>query len=122
MLSIRKEQMEVLSAYMCEQFEWRMVKHLREVFPDRTKDLPDEKIRIVVQDSIRKAQSYGIEYEDDIRRFIEYLVIYGSRLDTREETRWIGDILRRDDLNGTAKMNLIDGRELEALREKSRHG
>jgi hypothetical protein len=122
MLTIRKEQMDVFSAYSCEQFEWRMIKHLREVFHDRTKDLPDEKIRIVIQDSIRKAESYGIEYEDDIRRFIEYLVIYGSRLDTREETRWIGDILRRDDLNGTAKMNLIDGRELEALREKSRHG
>ncbi|MFO7639967.1 MAG: hypothetical protein R6X17_01465 [Candidatus Competibacteraceae bacterium] len=116
MLAIRQEQMDVLSAYMRDRFEQRMVKHLQEKFPDRTKDLPDEKIRLVVQNSMKKAEIYGIEYEDDIRRFIEYLVIYGTRLDTREETRWIGEILRRDDLTGTAKMDLIDNCELQALR------
>lgn len=122
MLSIRKEQMETLSAYMREQFEWRMVLHLREIFSERTKDLSDDRIRIVVQDGIRKAECYRIEYEDDIRRFIEYFVTYGTRLDVREETQWIGDILRRDDLSGTTKMNLIDSRELEVLREQSNYG
>ncbi len=116
MLTIREEQMDILSAYTREQFEWRMVEHLRAKFPDRTKDLANEKIRIVVQSSIKKAENYSIEYEDDIRRFLEYLVIYGTRLDVREETQWIGDILRRNDLSGTAKMNLIDSRELDALR------
>ncbi len=116
MLSIRKEQMEVFNTYMRGQFEQRMVKHLRATFPNRTKDLPDDRIHTVVQNSIKKAESYGIEYEDDIRRFIEYLVIYGTRLDTREETQWIGDILRRHDLDGTAKMDLIDSRELPVLR------
>lgn len=116
MLVIRQEQMDVLSAYTRAQFEQRMVDHLRAKFPDRTQELPDERIRLVVQNSTKKAESYSIEYEDDIRRFIEYLVIYGTRLDTREETRWIGEILRRDDLTGTAKMDLIDNRELQALR------
>lgn len=116
MLVIRREQMDVLSAYMRAQFEQRMVNHLRAKFPERTQDLPDERIRSVVQNSTKKAESYGIEYEDDIRRFIEYLVIYGVRLDTREETWWIGDVLRRNDLNGAAKMDLIDHRELQALR------
>ena len=118
MLSIRQEQMDVLSAYTRNQFEQRMIKHLREKFPDRTKDLPDEKIRLVVQDSMRKAKGYNIEYEDDIRRFTVYLVIYGTRLDTREETQWIGNILRRDDLTGTAKMDLIDSRELQVFRRQ----
>lgn len=116
MLVIRQEQMNVLSAYMRDRFEQRMVDYLRAKFPDRTQDLPDERIRVVVQNSTKKAESYGIEYEDDIQRFIEYLVIYGTRLDTREETQWIGDILRRDDLTGTAKMDLIDSRELQAMR------
>ncbi len=98
------------------QFEQRMVKHLREKFSDRTENLSDERMRIVVQDIVKKAESYGIEYEDDIRRFIEYVVIYGTRLDVREGTRWIGDILRRKDLDGTAKMDLIDERELEMFR------
>ncbi|MCP5158333.1 MAG: hypothetical protein H6975_02775 [Gammaproteobacteria bacterium] len=116
MLIIRQEQLNVLSVYMRNQFTQRMIKHLRTKFPDRTKDLPDERIYVVVQNSIKKAESYGIEYEDDIRCFIEYLVIYGVRLDTREETQWIGNILRRDDLSGAAKINLIDSRELQVLR------
>ena len=49
MLVIRREQMDVLSAYMRAQFEQRMVNHLRAKFPERTQDLPDEKIRSVVQ-------------------------------------------------------------------------
>lgn len=118
MLVIRQEQMEVLSAYMRTQFEQRMVMHLRDKFPERTQDLPDERIRLVVQNSIKKAESFGIEYEDDIRRFTEYLVIYGTRLDTREEIQWLGDILRRNDLDGTAKMDLIDQRELQVLRRQ----
>jgi hypothetical protein len=120
MLSIRQEQMDVLSAHMRHQFEQRMIKHLRAKFPDRTKDLPDERIRLVVQDSMRKAKGYNIECEDDIRRFTEYLVIYGMRFDVREETRWIGDILRRKDLSGAAKMDLIDIRELQVIR--GQHG
>lgn len=35
MLTIRKEQMEVLSAYMRQGFEDRMLKHFAEVFPER---------------------------------------------------------------------------------------
>ena len=55
MLTIRQEQMDVLSAHMRQQFEQRMIKHLRAKFPDRTKDLPDERIRLVVQDSTRRS-------------------------------------------------------------------
>lgn len=119
MLRIRKEQMDVFRAYMRGQFEQRLVKHLREKFPDRTKDFPDESLRVVVQNSVKKAESYGIEYENDLRRFIEYWMIYGNQMDIQEETRWIGDTLRRHDLDGTAKMDLIDSRELQALREQT---
>jgi len=118
MLVIRTEQVDVLSASMRIKFEQRVIEHLRAVFPDKTKHLPDEKIHSVVRDSIRKAESYGVEYEDDIRRFIEYMVIYGTQLDVREQTQWVGDILRRSDLDGTAKMDLIDTRELQKLREQ----
>ncbi len=116
MLVIRPEQMAVLSAYTSDQFEQRMIEHLRDTFPERTQDLPDERIRLVVRDGMKKADGYHIEYEDDIRRFIEYMVIYGARFDVREESRWIGDVLRRPDLGGTAKMDLIDARELQVLR------
>lgn len=117
MLIIRKEQMEALRTSMSRRFEQRMLEHIKNTFPDRIKQVSDEKIRTVIQDSIKKAESYTIEYEDDIRRFIEYLIIYGTQLDTKPETRWIGEILKRTDLTGTAKMDLIDEYELQTIRE-----
>ena len=119
MLMIRKEQMDMFSAYVRGQFEWRMVKHLQEKFPDRTANLSDERIRIVVQNIMKKAENYRIEYENDIRRFIEYLVIYGTRWDDLQETEWMADILRRDDLSGTIKMDLIDSYELQLARRQT---
>lgn len=118
MLSICKKQMEIFSNTMLKRFEYRLLEHLRERFPEQTKDLPDEKILFVVQTGMKKAETFGIIYEDDIRRFIEYLVIYGTRLDIREDFQWIGDILHRDDLNGTAKMDRIDTLELQVLRRQ----
>ena len=47
--------------------------------------------------------------------FIEYLIIYGTQLDTKPETRWIGEILQRADLTGTAKMDRIDDYELQTI-------
>lgn len=116
MLTIRKEQMEAFSAAMSRRFEQRMLEHIRDIFADRTKPVSDEKIRIFIQDSITRAERYTIEYEDDIRRFIEYLVIYGTQFDTKPETRWAGEILQRTDLSGTAKMDMIDDYEMEIVR------
>jgi hypothetical protein len=116
MLVIRRAQMDVLRTYMRGQFEQRMVKHLRERFPDRTQDCPDDSLRVVVRNSVKHAESYGIESEEDLRRFLEYVMIYGEQLDRREDTRWIGETLRRHDLDGTAKMDLLDSGELQALR------
>lgn len=117
MLVIRKEQMETLRASMSRRFERRMLEHIKNNFPDRIRLVSDEIISNVVQDSIRRAESYSIQYEDDIRRFIEYLIIYGTLLDTNQETRWIGEILKRTDITGSAKMDLIDDHELQTLRE-----
>ena len=115
MLIIRKEQMEALRTSMSRRFEQRMLEHIKNIFPDRIKQVSDEKIRTVIQNSINKAESYSIVYEDDIRRFIEYLIIYGTQLDTKPETRWIGEILQRADLTGTAKMDRIDDYELQTI-------
>jgi len=102
---------------MSGRFEQRMLEHIKNTFPERIKQVSDEKIRTVIQDSIKKSESYAIEYEDDIRRFIEYLIIYGTQLDSKPETRWIAAVLQRTDLTGTAKMDMIDDYELQIIRE-----
>ena len=118
MLKISDEQMQHFGTLLRGQFEQRIVKHLRKKFPARTQALSDEKIQGVVQTGIKDAESYGIEYENDIRRFIEYLVIYSTQQSTRKETQWIANVLQQDELDGTAKMDRIDDLELQQLRRK----
>lgn len=110
--------MQHFGTHLRGQFEQRIVKHLRKKFPVRTQALSDEKIQGVVQTGIKDAESHGIEYENDIRRFIEYLVIYGTQLSTRKETQWIANVLQQDELGGTVKMDRIDDLELQQLRKE----
>ena len=116
MLIIRNDQMDVFRDYMREQFVTRMVLHMRDTFPDRTEEVEDRRLRKVAHLGLKKAQRYGIGLEDDIRRLIEFLVIYGPRMDVKDTTAWMGDILRRSDIDGSTKMDLIDDAELAMIR------
>jgi hypothetical protein len=110
--------MKALKLYMIRQFELRMVKHLRVRFPQETHDVSDEKIHERVRQGIDNANAYGIEYENDIRSFLEYSMIYGPNMDDNPEAAWIGEILRMENLDGRTKINLLDERDLQLLREK----
>ena len=114
MLNIRKEQMEVLGSYMKEQFALQLMSHLRQIFPDRTSQLSDQVLLQAAHNGIEIAQKFGIEYEDDIQRVMPYLIEYKDMLNDESETNWIGNILRREDLDGSDKADMIQyvGEEL----------
>lgn len=116
MLRIEPHQMALFRGEATRRFEERMTAHLRQRFPERTTSLPDERIVMAVREGRLRAESYEIVLEDDIRRFLEYFVTYGTQLDTADDARWISDILRRADLSGTQKMDVIDSRELRRAR------
>jgi hypothetical protein len=115
MLTIRPEQMTALGQYMAEQFEKRMVAHLRRRFPQQTRGLDDEALRARVHDGIDRAKGHGIVQEDDVRRFLEYQALLGTDFDT--STPWAASILSDDELAGTEKMNRIDAYYTFAVRE-----
>ncbi len=110
MLIIRKEQMDIFGRYMLKQFEDRMVLHLRSAFPKQTKDKPEPDLRLIIQLGIEKAASYDVEGEDDVQRYLGYMVIYGPDFDRNRQTSWAGDILRIENLHGKLKMDRIDER------------
>lgn len=108
MLIIRKEQMAVLSQYMRRQFEHRLMMHLRTAFPERLQDIPEAELLAMIQGGIDKAAAYGVELEDDVERYVEYMVPYGSDFDTNPQTAWAGEILRTEHLDGSAKIASLD--------------
>ena len=118
MLKIRAEQMAVLEAYMVRQFEARMKIHLQKNFPNETQRMSDAELQRFVQVGIKQAKRYGIELEDDIQSYLEMMVLYGVDFDNNPKTAWAGEILRTEDINGTAKMELLEDYELNLLRKE----
>jgi len=114
-LIIRKEQWDVLSKYMVDQFVDGAVVHLRKAFPEQTKNLTEPVLRGMIRTGIEKAESYDVTDEADVERFLECMVRYGSDFDTDPETSWAGQILYDESLTGTEKMNQIDDYALFVL-------
>ena len=108
MLIIGKDQMEMFSKNMLIRFEDRMVAHLQTTFPDQMKDMSEPDLRVTIQAGIDSAAQYGVTTEDDVPRYLEYMVTYGSDFDTNPKTSWAGEILRTESIDGSVKMDLLD--------------
>ena len=108
MLIIRRRQLDALSRYMRRQFETRMAEHLRSRFPEVTDELDDEKLDRLIVSGIARAESYGIYFEADLQRFLEYMMVLSLDFDTASRSAWAGEILRRRELGGSEKISRID--------------
>src|SRR5580693_5149435 len=100
--------MTALGEIMRARFERSMLHHLRAGFPDQTQLLDDERLSNLVRAGIRRAESYGIEFKDDIQRYLEYMMMLSEDFDTNPRTSWAGNILRSGATAGDRKMSRID--------------
>jgi hypothetical protein len=112
---IRKEQLDVLSQYMLSGFHQRMERHLRAEYPDQTKGMSDEKLHDLVVTGSERATGYGITDTNDVRRFLEYVAVYGVDFGKTPNSLWAEPFLLSKGLTGTAKMNEIDAHKLFVL-------
>jgi len=108
MLIIRNEQMDVLSEYMVEQFVNEALLHLRTSFPEQIKDVPDTDLRSMIYTGINNAGEYNITIEEDVLRYLEFMITYGADFDINPDTSWADEILNKEDARGTEKIQLID--------------
>ena len=123
MLTIRTEQMGALSDYMLQAFKRRLAAHLRVTFPYETAEMDDPTLEGTIDAGMQRAREYDVRSEDDIRRFLECMFRYGPHFDTDPNTAWAGDILRRTDLGGSAKMDRVcEHRPQEAARQPAGEG
>ena len=109
MLIIREEQLEKLSESVRDSFIEHMSAHLRNRFPQQcaARELRNTDLRSLVSKAITDAARYGITNEPDVRAFIEYLMLLRPDIVSLEQVPWAGEILRRADLDGTTKIDLI---------------
>jgi len=107
MLVIRDEQMCALKAHMSEQFENRMVRHVREFFPEDFNALGEDKVRMEIRYGIDRANSYEITLEYDVCGYINLMFALGRDYDVDPSLRWAAQILNNAKLSGSSKLDRL---------------
>ena len=113
MLTIRFEQIDVLSEYSLAQFKSHMLDELRATYPAKTAELSRSGLLALVTRGIEGAEKYGIEDEADVRRYLHLLTRRGERFPSQDEE--VARILDARGMSGTDKMDQIDQYELFVL-------
>ncbi len=81
MLRIRLEQLEAFSTNQEDNFAERVVRFLQLQFPDAAQE-DSSKLLTVVKRQIFKAESYGIEFEQDLAIYTTAAWLLGPDFDT----------------------------------------
>lgn len=104
---IRSEQIDVLEVHQWDRFRQRVIAHLHEDFEAllEQRKLDYAGINLLVEEGVEHAETYGISGEDDVTRFIEYLVEYGEGFDS---VPWAASVLKDPALSGDQKMDRLD--------------
>jgi hypothetical protein len=108
MLKIRKRQLRMFDELALEAFEDEMFRHLRTNFARETEDKTDAGLRELIRHGIERAESYEVVTVTDVQRYLECMIVLSPDFDESGKTSWAGETLRRTDLGGTAKMDLIE--------------
>jgi hypothetical protein len=114
MLVIRSQQMDAFRESSQTAFVERLAARLRRGVADRVSSLSAPELHAFVRRGIARAAELGIRIEWDVCRFVTYRARWGEDFEDRTATAWAGAILQDADLNGTAKMDLIDYRSRQA--------
>lgn len=94
MLTIRPQQLDVLSEPHLKAFEDRMVAHLKDSFTKQSKSLGEPKLREVIRHGIKQAALYGIGIERDVCQYVDLMMVWGADFDRDPNLPWAGQILR----------------------------
>ncbi|WNG57418.1 hypothetical protein F0U59_23605 [Archangium gephyra] len=108
MFRIAKEQLKALADTVEQSFINRTVLHLREDFPSEIEahGLQGPALEAMVQRGVAEATAFSITQEDDVRLYIECMLILSPLFSSDPRLPWAAEILRREELSGTAKMDL----------------
>ena len=113
MLVIGGGQIRALEEAQIERFMYWLSKHLRHSFGDELNHRSDEDLLAAVRHFCDTAKLFGIELQDDLRRYAELSIKYGDRMYEDPRHPRIGRVLTSNGISGTAKMDMLDWLELQ---------
>jgi hypothetical protein len=109
MMVIREEQLQALATGRFEEFIQRMTEMLQNRFPEWCANLPRDTgtMKEVVRAAVEEANHYDIAAESDLEFYIQCLPEFGIGFMNDPACRWASEIIKRTDLTGTEKIDLI---------------
>lgn len=93
MLQIQSETLQALTERRRVEFVERLVRHLRECFPERCLGIDDLGMGEFISAAIHKAEANGMVTEREVARFVDLMVAFHPNFDRDPAMPWVGPIL-----------------------------
>lgn len=106
MLIIRQEQMKALAHAARLKFIARGIEHVKQLLPERYRELGAERVRESVVRALEKAGRYGLTQEYDVLRLLNCMYVFGFDFDTDSRYIWAAEILN-EQIESESKMNKL---------------
>jgi hypothetical protein len=86
--------MDAFRGAAMSDYENRLLKYLRECFPEQVKTDGDAKTRMTIREGIQRASEHALITELDTALYIEVMYLLGPEFETDPRYPWAGEILR----------------------------
>lgn len=109
MFQLRAEHNEAFQQSQLDRFVARQTLRLQGSFPEELEQasLAVEALNDFIRQAIEAAASYGVTREQDVELYLDLTLLLGPDFDRDAQYPWAGETLRRTDLSGTAKADLL---------------
>lgn len=97
MFRIRGRTWDAFKQHAVQEFEDRMVVHLRTFLAVHCSALGDDQVRLLIRDGIERARSHGLTSERGVCTYIDLSVAFGRDFD--EAVPWAKEIFAREDIH-----------------------
>jgi hypothetical protein len=107
MLTLRKEQLDALARQSRPAREESVRNCLEKETPDICNEMGDALFRALVSRGVIQAETYNIDKEADVVRFVRLMMTIDPAFDRMKKMAWAREILEEELLSGTEKLDLI---------------
>jgi len=108
MLTIRDAQLTILRAPQRERFIDAMCQHLRHHFQEELAALDDNRLKLKVSQSLKRAATYGVTSQQDSYRYLNLAATYGWEFDQDPDLSWMQRYLTDPHItHASERLNLL---------------
>ncbi len=104
---LRQDQLRALGARRQQNFEDRLLTHVRKYFPEQTRDLEDPSLRGLLRQGLERAKGHGFRTEQDLCKYVNLIFVFGLDFDAATDSPWARRILDNREIGPTLKINRL---------------